>query len=105
MIDLLEQEDGLIIRLFVLPRSSKNMIVGEHDGALKIKLTAPPVDGSANKLCVKFLSKQLNISKSRLEIISGHTNRNKRLKVYFEDYKNKIVEKENLEKRLNEIFI
>ena len=104
MIDIVDQDDGLIIRLFILPRSSNNTIVGEHDGALKIKLTAPPVDGSANKLCIKFLSKKLRISKSRLEIISGFTNRNKRLKVYFEDLNRKIDEKAKLENILNNAF-
>lgn len=104
MIDIDDRDDGLIIRLFILPRSSKNIIVGEHDGALKIKLTAPPVDGSANKLCVKFLSKELKLSRSRLEIVSGHTNRNKRLKVYYEDLKRKNDERVKLEKMLNKFF-
>jgi len=54
------------------------MIAGQHGDALKIKLTAPPVGGAANKMCVQHLAKWLNISKSSIEIISGHTSRTKR---------------------------
>jgi uncharacterized protein (TIGR00251 family) len=55
------------------------MIAGLHGDALKIKLTAPPVDGAANKMCIEFLSKWVNISKSAVEIISGHASRTKRV--------------------------
>jgi len=55
------------------------MIVGLHDDALKIKLTAPPVDNAANKMCIKFLAKSLGVSNSRIEIISGHTSRTKQV--------------------------
>ncbi len=72
-----KKQDRLIFKIFVLPRSSKNMISGLYGDAVKLKLTAPPVDGAANKMCVKFLAKRLNIPKSCLEIVSGHTNRNK----------------------------
>jgi uncharacterized protein (TIGR00251 family) len=55
------------------------MIVGLHDDALKIKLTAPPVDNAANKMCIKFLAKRLGVSNFRIEIISGHTSRTKQV--------------------------
>jgi uncharacterized protein (TIGR00251 family) len=71
--------DGLIFKILVQPRSSKNMIAGIHDEALKIKLTAPPVDNAANRMCLKFLAKALNISKSALEIIAGHNSRHKQI--------------------------
>jgi uncharacterized protein (TIGR00251 family) len=51
------------------------------DGSLKIRLTAPPVDGAANEALVKFLSDTLSVSKSQVEIVSGHTSREKRLKI------------------------
>ena len=76
---LQESSSGIILKVFVQPRSSKNMIAGQHDDALKIKLTAPPVDDAANKMCIQYLSKQLNVPKSSIEIISGHTSRTKRL--------------------------
>jgi len=55
------------------------MIAGLHGDAIKIKLTAPPVGGEANKMCVKFLSKCLGVPKSSLEIVSGQTGRTKRI--------------------------
>lgn len=69
--------EGFILKVFVLPRSSKNMIVGRHGDTLKIKLTAPPVEGAANTLCLKFLARRLGLPRSSLEIVSGHASRTK----------------------------
>jgi len=74
-----ECPEGLILRILVLPRSSKNMIAGVYQDALKIKLAAPPVDGAANRMCIKFISKCFNLSKSSVEIISGNHSRIKTL--------------------------
>ena len=71
--------EGIVFKVFVQPKASKNMIVGLHGDALKIKLTAPPVDNAANLMCVKFLAKALNVTKSSLDIIAGHTSRNKQV--------------------------
>lgn len=71
--------DGLRFTVTVQPRSSQDVVVGRHGDTLKIKLTAPPVDGAANKACVAFLAKRLGVAKTRLEIVSGHTSRTKRL--------------------------
>jgi len=71
--------EGVIFKVLVQPRSSKNMISGLHDGALKIKLTAPPVDNAANQMCLKFLAKSLGISKSRIEISAGYNSRHKQI--------------------------
>ncbi len=69
--------DGFVLKVFVLPRSSKTMLVGRHGDALKIKLTAPPVEGAANTLCLKFLARRLGLPRSSLEIVSGHAGRTK----------------------------
>lgn len=69
--------EGLVLKIFVLPRSSKNMLAGRHGDALKIKLTAPPVEGAANKMCITFLARLLGLPKSSLQIVSGHTGRTK----------------------------
>jgi len=53
------------------------MVTGLLGDTLKIKLTAPPVDGAANVMCIKYLAKSLSVSGSRLEIISGHTGKTK----------------------------
>ena len=70
---------GIVFKIFVQPRSSKNTITGLYGDAVKIRLTAPPVDGAANKMCIKFLAKSLTVPKSSLEIISGHTGRTKQV--------------------------
>ena len=65
----------------IQPRASKNGVTRMEDGSLKIRLTAPPVDGAANEALVKFLSETLSVSKSQVEIVTGHTSREKRVKI------------------------
>jgi uncharacterized protein len=85
---LQENSNGIILKVFVQPRSSKNMIAGQHGDALKIKVTAPPVDDAANKMCVQYLAKWFKVPKSSIEIISGHTSRTKRLLLRYKNEKN-----------------
>jgi len=85
---LKETSQGIVLKVFVQPRSAKNMIAGQHGDALKIKLTAPPVDGAANKMCIQYLAKFLKVPKSALEIISGHTSRTKRILLRYGNGKN-----------------
>lgn len=92
---LQENSNGIILKVFIQPRSSKNMIAGQHGDALKIKLTAPPVDDAANKMCVQYLAKCLKIPKSSIEIISGHTSRTKRLLLRYKNEKNTSVAEQN----------
>lgn len=63
--------------MYIQPRASKNEIAGMHGDALKIRLTAPPVGGAANKMCLKYMAKCLSVPVSRLEILSGQTSRTK----------------------------
>jgi uncharacterized protein (TIGR00251 family) len=70
---------GVLLKIFVQPRSSKNRIIGLYGDAIRIRLTAPPVDGAANSMCVEFLAKCLGLPKSSIEIISGQRSRNKLL--------------------------
>lgn len=74
----IKEKEGLIsVAVYVQPRASKNEIAGIFNGALKVRLTSPPVEGAANTLLVKFLAKKLGISASGLKIISGETSRRK----------------------------
>ncbi len=73
--------DGVVLSVRAVPRASKNAIQGVHDGALKIRLTTPPVDGKANQALIKYLSKALKISKSQIELMQGETSRHKILKI------------------------
>jgi hypothetical protein len=68
---------GIQIRVCVLPRSSRSSIVGIHEGALKIKLTKPPVDGQANAECCRVLAKHLGVPASRVSVAQGMTSRHK----------------------------
>ncbi|OQY08553.1 MAG: YggU family protein [Desulfobacteraceae bacterium 4572_123] len=83
MLRINERPDGISFKVYVQPKSSKNTITGLHGDALKIRLTAPPVDNAANRLCIKYLAKCLEVPKSALEILSGHTGRNKLLLLKF----------------------
>lgn len=79
MIAIRENIEGIIIKVWVQPRSSKNMIAGVHGDALKLKITSPPVDGAANAMCIAYLAKCLKLAKSDIEIVSGHTSRSKHI--------------------------
>jgi uncharacterized protein (TIGR00251 family) len=72
---------GVTIRVYVAPRSSASKVVGEHNGALKVALTAPPVEGAANKALVDLLAKLLGVPKGAVTIVSGETSRNKTVRV------------------------
>jgi uncharacterized protein len=72
-----QHKEGIQFFAAIQPRASKNEISGVMNGALKIRLTSPPVEGAANKACIKFLAKQLGISASRVDIVGGLTSKNK----------------------------
>jgi uncharacterized protein len=78
-----ETPQGIVIKIYVQPRSSRNRIIGLHGDALKITIQAPPVDDAANRMCIEFLAKCLNLPRSAIEIIGGHTSRMKRLLLRF----------------------
>ncbi|EAQ77945.1 DUF167 domain-containing protein [Blastopirellula marina] len=81
MIELQVHDGGVILPVRALPGSKKNEIRGEQQGALKVSVTAAPEDGKANKAIVELLAKKLVLRKSQLEIIAGHTHRQKRVLV------------------------
>ena len=73
--------DTVILSVRIQPRASKNEIVRKEDGGLKIRLTAPPVDGAANEALIRFLADALSVSKSQVELVSGHTSRDKVVRI------------------------
>ena len=81
LIKLTEGPDGLTFSIRVQPRAAKNEITGEHDGALRLRLTAPPVEGAANKLCQSLLADWLGVPRSQVTIIAGEKSRNKVVRV------------------------
>ena len=74
-------KEGIQFAAAIQPRASKNRISGLIDGALKIRLTSPPVEGEANRACVKFLAKSLGISPSRVSIVKGLTSKKKTIRI------------------------
>ena len=73
-----ETDNGLLLTVRIVPNSSKNEIVKTENG-IKIKITAQPVDGKANKALIEFLSKKIKIPKSAIEIVRGETSKEKTL--------------------------
>ena len=69
------------LQVRVQPRASRAGIVGIEGQVLKVKLTAPPADGEANKQLIALLSKELKVPKSRIRIIRGKASRNKALEI------------------------
>lgn len=74
-------EGGVTIDLFVQPRASKNQIVGVRGDELKVRLTSPPVDGAANKLCGEYFAKLFGVAKGEVTLVAGERSRHKRLLV------------------------
>ncbi len=72
-----EKENCILLKIHVNPRSSKNQVTGLHGDALNVKLTAPAVEGKANKALVEFLSEYFGIKKKQVEIKSGDKSREK----------------------------
>ena len=70
---------GVVLRLRVVPRASRNAIAGTMQNALKVRLQAPPVDGKANKALVKLLAKTLDVPARDIRITAGETGRNKQV--------------------------
>jgi hypothetical protein len=77
MVDLRQRGEDVTFRVRVVPRASRDKVAGIHDGAVRIRLTAPPVEGAANEALVAFLSSVLRVAKRDIELVSGETARNK----------------------------
>ena len=76
-LQVIETRHGLKFRLRVQPRARRSEISGAHNGALKIKVTAPPVDDAANRAVIEYLAGRLGVSKSGISILSGARSKEK----------------------------
>ena len=81
MIPLHVSPDGVSFAVKVQPRARKNAVTGELGDALKLALTAPPVEGRANAACVEFFANLLDVPRSSVTIASGASNRRKVIRV------------------------
>jgi uncharacterized protein (TIGR00251 family) len=71
----------LILCLHIQTRAKIDEVAGTHGSALKIRLTAPPIEGKANEYLREFLSEQCGVAKSQVTILSGDTSREKRVRI------------------------
>jgi uncharacterized protein (TIGR00251 family) len=79
--ELVVTEQGVSFAVKVVPRAKKNEIVGVEGDALKVRLTAPPVEGKANAVLVEFLAEVLGVRRANVEIVAGETARRKIVRV------------------------
>ena len=70
-------DKGFTVNLRISPNSAKNEIIKNDDGPVKVKITAQPIDGKANKALVEFLSKTFKLPKTSIEIVRGETSKDK----------------------------
>jgi uncharacterized protein (TIGR00251 family) len=81
MVEIKNSSGGVTFAVKVHPRAKKNAITGTVGDALKVSLTAPPVDGKANVACMDFFAKLLNVPRSSVTIAAGQSSRNKVIRV------------------------
>jgi len=81
LITFIESDDSIVFMTRVIPRASKSEIIGEYEGNLKVRISAPPVDGAANAEIVKVLAKAFGVGRSNVSIVSGETSKTKRVSV------------------------
>jgi uncharacterized protein len=81
MITIRENAGGVSFAVKVQPRAKRNGLAGVVGEALKLALTAPPVEGKANAACIEFLAALLNVPPTSVTIVAGHSSRNKSVRV------------------------
>jgi uncharacterized protein (TIGR00251 family) len=75
------QNGDLVFRVQVVPRASRSEVVGEHNGALRVRLAAPPVDGAANDELRRLLARIFNVPRSSIQLVSGQGSRTKQIRI------------------------
>ena len=81
MFAIKESVEGVSFAVKIHPRAKKNAITGEVGDALKVSLTAPPLEGRANEACIEFFAEVLNVPRSSVSIAAGQGSRNKVIRV------------------------
>jgi uncharacterized protein (TIGR00251 family) len=76
-ISIRETAAGTVFRIRVVPRASRSEMAGIQGDALKLRITAPPVEGKANEECIRLLAETLGVKKGQVTIIAGHASRTK----------------------------
>jgi uncharacterized protein (TIGR00251 family) len=81
LIQCSERDGALVFTVRVVPRASRSGVAGEHAGALRVRVAAPPVDGAANEELVRTLARALDVRQRDVEITSGHASKLKQVRV------------------------
>lgn len=79
MIDCTERDNSITFAVRVVPRASRSCVAGEHDGALRVRVNAPPVEGAANEELTRLLARAFDVPVRAVEIVSGQTAKLKRV--------------------------
>ena len=77
MIHYSEKDGGLTFSVRIVPRASRTEIAGEYNGALRIRIAAPPVEGAANRELIRLLAKLFKLPQNAVEIVSGAASKSK----------------------------
>lgn len=81
MIRYSQHDRALTFAVRVVPRASRSEVAGEHDGALRVRITAPPVEGAANRELIRLLAKTFKLPQNAIEIVSGSGSRKKIVRI------------------------
>jgi uncharacterized protein len=81
LIELKEQDGAITFAVRVVARASRTCVAGEQEGALRVRVAAPPVEGAANAELTRFIAKALRLPTRDVEIVSGHTSKMKVVRV------------------------
>ncbi|MFP4650463.1 MAG: DUF167 domain-containing protein [Desulfobacterales bacterium] len=105
MIDVKTTKKGLVFKVYVQPGASADQVSGCRGDALKIRVTAPPADGKANKACIKLLASKIGVPKSNMEIVSGSSGREKKIMVTPRDSGGREKGQEDIKKLLESLCL
>ena len=81
MIQYSEKDRGLTFTVRIVPRASRSEIAGEYNGALRIRIAAPPVEGAANRELIRLLARMFNLPQNAVAIISGAGSKSKIVRI------------------------
>ena len=81
MIRVTETAQGITFNVRVVPRASRSEIAGEFDGALRVRLSAPPVEGAANRQLIELLAKELKVPQNSVDIVAGSASKSKIVRI------------------------
>lgn len=73
--------DGVLLQVSVVPNAKRTAVDGLHDGALRVRLAAPPIEGRANEALVAWLAKAMGVAKRDVELVRGETSRRKQVAI------------------------